>query len=207
MITLEKVKYLIFDFGGVLIDLGGKHTGNPTILAKIFNIFEEEATEIWQRNKEELLTGKETPKEFLVRINKSFGGIVDTNEAYELWKKLNRIEGHQVNWELLNYTKLLRGKYKLCILTDRADLNVENSEFFNLIVKHFDDIYESFKIGFKKTDEEAFLYVLKKINAKPEECIIIDDFQANIDVANRIGLKGIVYTNFPQLKKDLQILI
>jgi len=207
MTVPKKVKYIIFDFGGVLIDLGGKYTGNPANLAKIFNISEEKSMEIWKENKEKLLTGKETPKEFLTRINKSLGSFIDVSESYEIWKKSNRIEKHQINWGLLDYTKLLRGKYKIYILTDTVDLDDETSELFNLIVRHFDGIYESFKIGYKKTDEEAFLYILKKINAKPEECIIIDDFQGNIAVANRIGLKGIIYTTLYQLKKDLQFLI
>ena len=140
-------------------------------------------------------------------MNESLRSFIDVNESYETWKRLNRIERHQVNWELLDYTKLLRKKYRIYILTDTVNLDDETSELFSLIVKHFDGVYESFKIGFRKTEEEAFLYVLEKINAEPEECIIIDDFQGNIDVANRIGLKGIVYTTLYQLKKDLQFLI
>ncbi len=53
---ISMYKHIIFDFGGVFLDLGGKHTGIPNDLSKIFNISEGEASEIWKDNKERLLT-------------------------------------------------------------------------------------------------------------------------------------------------------
>jgi len=43
-------KHIIFDFEGVFLDLGGKHSGIPHDLARIFNISEEKASEIWKNN-------------------------------------------------------------------------------------------------------------------------------------------------------------
>lgn len=202
MAISKKVKHLIFDFGGVFLDLGGKYTGVPAILAKIFNISEKKAAEIWKKNKEKLLIGKETPKEFLIRVNNDLKSFIDIDESYEIWKKLGRVKKGRINWDLVDYVKSLRKKYKIYIFTNTVDLDNRASKWFGSIAKHFDNIYKSFEMGYKKPNKEAFLHVLGKINAKPEECIFIDDFQENIDATNEIGIKGVLYTTLGQLKKD-----
>lgn len=196
------IKHIIFDFGGVFLDLKGKHTGVPANLAKIFNIPEEKAVEIWQENKNDLLIGKETPKEFLVRINALLRVSLDLDKTHESWVALNRIEKSDINWPLVKYVENLKNKYQIHMLTNVIDLDNANSEWYNAIVKYFYNIYRSFEIGYKKPNKEAFLYVLEKISAKPEECVFIDDIQVNVDAANVLGIKGILYTNFDQLEKD-----
>ena len=79
-------KHIIFDFGGVFLYLGGKHTGVPKDLARVFNISEQKASEIWKNNKEKLLTGQETPKDFLASMNTQLGLHLDITEAYTAWK-------------------------------------------------------------------------------------------------------------------------
>lgn len=197
-------KHIIFDFGGVFLDLKGKHTGIPSQLSKIFNISEESAAEIWKENKEKLLIGQETPKEFLARIIEKHGFSANPDEAYKLWEKNNKMEKSDINWDLVDYVESLKGKYKIHMLTDTIDLDNGNSEWFSSITKHFENIYKSFEIGHKKPNKEAFLYVLQKITAKPEECIFVDDLAANVDSANKLGIKGLLYTNLDQLKRDLE---
>src|SRR5258708_35729781 len=92
------IQHIIFDFGGVFLDLGGKHTGVPVQLAKIFNISEEQASVIWKANKIDLLTGKETPKEFLSKVNNILGASIDSDHAHEQWKALNKMEKSQIDW-------------------------------------------------------------------------------------------------------------
>src|SRR3989344_3953563 len=200
------IKHLIFDFGGVFLDLGGKHTGVPNDLAKIFNISEEKATEIWKEHKEGLMIGKETPEEFLMRISIQLGNPINIKEAHEDWKKLNEMEKEKIDWELVDYVESLAKNYKIHMLTNVAGIDSKNSEWFGVIAKHFNNIYKSFEIGHKKPNKEAFLHVLEQINAKPEECVFVDDLQVNIDAANELGIKGILYTNLDQLKEDFDSL-
>lgn len=200
------IKHIIFDFGGVFLDLGGKHTGIPVNLAEIFGITEEKAAEIWTDNKDKLLTGKETPKDFLIRTNSYLKTSINVDKSYEIWKNLNKINKNQVNWDLVSYAESLSKKYQLHMLTDNIDLDNGASEWFYLIAKHFKNIYKSFETGRRKPNKDVFLYVLEKINSKPEECIFVDDLQKNIDSANDIGMKGMLYTNLDQLRKDFTIL-
>ena len=59
------IKHIIFDFGGVFLDLNKSGMGVPTQLSKIFNIPVDVADKFWNENKEKMLIGKETPKDFL----------------------------------------------------------------------------------------------------------------------------------------------
>ena len=200
------VKHIIFDFGGVFLDLKGKHTGVPANLAKIFNIPEEKAAKIWQENKNDLLIGKETPKKLLIRMNALLGVSLDPDITHESWIALNKMEKNDINWPLVEYVENLKDRYQIHMLTNVVALDNTNSEWYNSAIKHFHNIYRSFEIGHKKPNKEAFLHVLEKISANPEECVFIDDIQVNVDAANTLGIKGILYTNFDQLEKDFSAL-
>jgi len=200
------IKHLIFDFGGVFLDLGGKHSGIPSQLAVIFNIPLDQADKIWSENKIDLLTGKEAPKDFIKRISKLLKISLDIEKANQEWERLNKMEKSQINWDLVDYVKSLKSKYQIHILTDTINVDAGNSAWFVDISKHFQNIFKSFEIGSKKPDKNSFLYVLKKIGANPDECVFVDDFQKNVESANEIGLKGILYSNLSQLKKDFSVL-
>ncbi len=197
-------KHIIFDFGGVFLDLGGKHSGIPHDLARIFNISEEKASEIWKNNKGKLLTGQETPAEFLAAMNKTLGLHVDVDRAYEEWKSYNRAEKEQIDWNLLEYVRQLKKNYKIHILTDAIDLDRSSSKWTNEVDSHFENVFKSYEEKLKKPDKEAFLNAIAKINAKPEECIFVDDFPANVASANELGMTGIIFTNLNSLKAEFK---
>ncbi len=200
------IKHLIFDFGGVFLDLGGKNGKIHYNLEKVFNISEEKALELWKEHKEKLIIGTETLEEFLTRVGILLNHPISASEAHELWKQVNKVEKESIDWDLVNYVESLKKNYKIHMLSNAIDLDAGNSEWEHLIYKQFDNIYKSFGIGHKKPNKEAFLHVLEKINAKPEECVFIDDLQVNINAANDLGIKGILYTNLEQLKEDFETL-
>src|SRR3989344_979313 len=200
------IKHLIFDFGGVFLDLGEENGKIHYNLEKVFDISEEKALEIWKEHKGKLIVGSETPEEFLTRVGAILNHPISASEAHELWKKVNTMEKDSIDWALVDYVESLKKNYKIHMLSNAIDLDAGNSEWEDLIHKHFDNIYKSFGIGHKKPNKEAFLHVLEKINAKPEECVFIDDLQINIDAANELGIKGVLYANLNQLKEDFESL-
>ena len=200
------IKHLIFDFGGVFLDLGGKNGKIHYNLEKVFDISEEKALELWKEHKEKLIVGSETPEEFLMRVGVVLGHPINVVEAHELWRQVNKMEKGSIDWDLVSYVESLKKNYKIHMLSNAIDLDASNAEWEHLIHKQFDNIYKSFGIGHKKPNKEAYLHVLEKINAKPEECVFIDDLQVNINAANELGIKGILYTNLNQLKEDFETL-
>jgi len=67
-----------------------------------------------------------------------------------------------------------------------------------------DDYLLSGMVGVAKPDAEIFRLFLQRIDRRAEDCVFIDDSQANIDAANRLGFTGLLYTTPQRLRSDLE---
>ncbi|MCD6366622.1 MAG: YjjG family noncanonical pyrimidine nucleotidase [Bacteroidales bacterium] len=93
--------------------------------------------------------------------------------------------------ELLDY---LFPKYPLYILTNGFK-EVQHKKLKNInLKKYFTGIFTSDEIGYPKPNPEFFSFVLDKISAKPEHCIMVgDDLQTDILGAKNMSIKGIYF--------------
>lgn len=71
----------------------------------------------------------------------------------------------------------------------------------------FNAVIISSKVGLIKPDLRIFELMLEKLNIRPDETIFIDDIIRNVEAANNIGIKGIHYQNYQQLKIELDKLL
>ncbi len=55
-----------------------------------------------------------------------------------------------------------------------------------------------------KPDEEIYLHLLNEYDLIAGECIFIDDFDKNIDTANRLGFKTILFRNIEDCVKQFE---
>jgi len=69
---------------------------------------------------------------------------------------------------------------------------------------YFSRVFLSYELGYSKPSAEAYRFVLKELGVKPEEAVLIDDKQENIDGARALGMHGILYKGAVQLKADLE---
>lgn len=200
---MQKVKHIIFDFGGVFLNLNGKKSGASSQLASVFNIPVNEADKIWEENKKDLLEGKESPKDFLVKNFLQNKNEINLDEVYEKWRELHRFGKERIDWDLVEFVEILKEKYQIHMLTDAINFNYDRPDWMDKIEKNFDNIFRSFEIGRRKPDKETFLHVLEKIKAKPEECVFIDDIKANTDAAEELGIKAILFDGHIKISSDL----
>ena len=62
----------------------------------------------------------------------------------------------------------------------------------------------SCEYGYLKPEREAYESFFGKFGLKPEECLFIDDTQANIEAGVRLGMQGIVYRgDVEELRQEL----
>lgn len=100
---------------------------------------------------------------------------------------------------LINFKN--QGNFNFYILSNINELHAERFEhdLDKLIIKDlwqkeiFNKIYYSHIIGFRKPDSNAFEFVLKDSKLNRKETIFIDDLGANIDAAESLGIKGILF--------------
>ena len=144
-------------------------------------------------------------QEMLDTINK----ILNTNYSIKLIDEISKVIGKYWIEDVIlkeNILSKLSEKYDLYIYTNyfhEAQKNrIENIGYS----KYFKKIFGADEYG-SKPFRQSFENVLKEIDAKPEECIMIgDDKSRDIQAANNIGMKSILFDyNGKRDKKELKL--
>jgi putative hydrolase of the HAD superfamily len=58
----------------------------------------------------------------------------------------------------------------------------------------FDAVVISAEVGMRKPEERIFRHTAARIGLAPEECVFIDDIEANVAAAEAIGMTGVLHT-------------
>jgi putative hydrolase of the HAD superfamily len=116
-----------------------------------------------------------------------------------------------------------RWPYHLDTIPEIKDLFCSLSKSYNVLIlsnfqdKPFDKLLEahpflklangmvvSGKVKYVKPEPEIYTLMLDNHNIKAEETIFIDDREANIVAANKLGINGILFTSPQELMTDLK---
>lgn len=71
----------------------------------------------------------------------------------------------------------------------------------------FKTIFSVQDIGYKKTDPEAYEYILKRLDKTADETVFIDDTLKNIETARQVGIHTILYKDNATLFYSLSNLL
>lgn len=95
--------------------------------------------------------------------------------------------------------------YKIYVLSNWSKIS------YSLLERHhpetlrlFDGIVTSGEVGVKKPDRKIYEHLLIKYNLNAQDCIFIDDQQENIDMAERLGITGILCNEFSRVEYHLK---
>jgi len=69
---------------------------------------------------------------------------------------------------------------------------------------HFDGRVVSCEVGYSKKDGVIYDILLEKFALDPAECIFIDDIPRNIQIGEEHGIPGILFTDMPSLRRELE---
>jgi glucose-1-phosphatase len=198
---VKDIKAIIFDLGGVLLDIDYHLTTDAfkNLGVENFNRMysQADANPLFQR----LETGKIKPEEFCQEIMEYVPGVSCEDDVVEAWNSMLL----HFRKESIEELKRLRNKYKVYLL---SNTNYIHFQSFNKTYKEtiggnfidlFDKAYLSHEIGHRKPDSEAYQYVLNENNLKPAETLFIDDSIQNIEAADKLGIKTIF------LKMDMRV--
>lgn len=58
----------------------------------------------------------------------------------------------------------------------------------------FDAVVISGEVGMRKPEPRIFLHAAQLLGLEPQECVFIDDIQANITAAEQLGFTGVLHT-------------
>jgi 2-haloacid dehalogenase len=197
-----KIKNIVFDFGGVLVDW------NPRYLFKdhFQDTNEMEAflknicTEEWNIEQDR---GRSL-SEATIELQKKFPEYsASISLYYDKWEEMlkGEISG------TVSILHKLKNKYKLYGLTnwssETIDIAYRRFSFF----KEFDGIVVSGLENLIKPDKRIYQLLLKRYYIKAEECIFIDDNVNNVKAAEELGFYTIHFKNATQLEANLSTLL
>ena len=188
------MKHLLFDFGGVLVDLDKQ---------RCINAFKDLGFDIlpylgtYQQGGffSDMERGKITVDEFCDIIRKKSGNANLTNEQIvEAWKRYLL----DVPAERLEMLLRLKEKYTLHVLsnTNPVHWNMAVEGYFRYkglkVEDFFDKIFLSCELGVEKPEPEIFEKVVKGIGCSAEDILFFDDSEVNCEAARQCGLQAVL---------------
>lgn len=116
--------------------------------------------------------------------------------------------GDVIDRNLLAFYQALRPKYKVGVISNAWNglrQYMEREKFADV----FDSIVISAEVGVAKPAEKIYRIALEKFGVKANEAVFVDDFIENIEACEKLGMKGIHFTDadsaIKQLKKILAL--
>ncbi len=186
------ISTIIFDWGGVLALADNALAAKK--LAKKYGINEKELAK-GLANFERQFEASKNYRGYFSRVCETYG-----IPRKEIETALNAAHATHM---LQVAKKLKRLGWPLYLLSDQMHFRTLYIKKHNDL-SFFDRLFFSSEIGFVKPEKGAFLYVLKKIKRKPQQCLFIDNNVKNVKAAKKLGMNVILFESESQFKSELK---
>lgn len=185
------INTIIFDFGGVILDIDYKKLVEE--FAKLgISDFDKYYSQHEQENLfDELEIGKISPTTFRERLNLIFKKQLTYEELDSAWNSILL----DLPESRINLLKNVKKNYKIFLLSNTNEIHYNSyikqlNEFgYDDFDKIFDKAYFSFRMGLKKPDKDIFKKVIIEQNLDIDKTLFIDDSLQHIESAKSIGLQ------------------
>jgi epoxide hydrolase-like predicted phosphatase len=113
-------------------------------------------------------------------------------------------EGDQLDLELVNYIRSLRGRYKIGLLSNAfSDLRQVVTSRLSFS-DAFDDMVISAEVNLVKPDARIYQVALQRLGVTAQEAVFIDDMLRNVEGARSQGMKAIHFRQRSQAMAELE---
>lgn len=204
---MQKIKNIIFDLGGVIMNIDFKQTALAFAKLGIGNFSEYYTLQSVTPLFENLETGTISPAEFYSEFRKLVNLSLSDSDITTAWNALLL----DFPLERIIWLKKIKQKYNIYLLSNTNEIHynaftntykkeIQDGEFDELFI----NAYYSHKLGLRKPSKEIFETVLQKENLTASETLFIDDSEANVKGAQSIGLQTI-YLPSPKTILELDL--
>ena len=195
------LRAVVFDYGMVL-------TGpqDPTAYAELLRITGLTSARLdsfYWADRHAYDEGKLTGLAFWQKISRDAGLNLDQSaiEELNLWDA--RMWTTQNDAMLAWQQQLKKRGILTAILSNMGDNVHANMEREFDWLSQFDALVWSYQLLMAKPDPAIYRYVLKELGTRPEETLFIDDRQVNVDAADAMGMRGVLFSTVEKLRADL----
>lgn len=188
---MQKIQTIIFDLGGVIINLYVEKT--IAGFAQLSGLSEKEVEEaylsadVFKQYEKGLISDDEFRQKLQVQFN-----LKATNE--EIDKAWNAMLG-EIPQDGIESIKRLKQNYKCIVLSNTNAIH--ESAFHKILAESFPyqhlndlfhEVYFSHDLNQRKPDQEIYQNVLSLSQTEATEALFMDDGQINLDSASKLGI-------------------
>ena len=188
----DRITTLIFDLGGVIVDLAPEQTLHE--FARLARKPVEEIVRIYTRHAVFYAyeTGKIDAREFRDSIRTLFELNASDQEIDRCWNAM--LLG--IPQEKLTMLTILKKQFTTIALSNTNSIHLAYiNEIIlkgNVLDAYFHHTHYSHDVGMRKPEQEIYKYVLKKHALIPEQTFFLDDNVDNINAASAVGIKTLL---------------
>ncbi len=190
-IDLNSYKNIIFDLGGVLLNIDYNLTvkafeqlGIPSFQKLFSQAYQEDLFDIYEK-------GQISSQEFRDTLNQILKKQVSNTELDAAWNAM-LLNFPPARLEIL---KKVNQTHRTFLLSNTNEIHI--GWFNNALLQqfgipdladYFEQVYLSYKIHLRKPDSAIFDYLLKTKELNPFETLFIDDSIQHIESAKKLGI-------------------
>lgn len=197
---MARIEAGIFDFSGVMTTspLDGVHAYEASLglergrLLKLIvgDDYAVDGDSPWHRLERGEIPGKEFWRHFEGEARARLGVEVSMSDFLRTFLSTYRVRDRMVD-----LVRSLRGKVRTGLLTNNVR---EFAGFWRAMIpveEIFDEVIDSSEVGLRKPDPRVFELALDRLGSEPRSTFFVDDFEANVDAARKLGIVGITFTD------------
>ncbi len=190
------IKGILFDLGGVLIQLGG--------INKMMEWTGWDHDKLWRcwlasPSVRRFESGKITTKEFGLALVEEFNLPVQADDFLALFASWPQGVNPGAE-ELLGRVGAL---YPLGCLSNTNSLHWNYLIERTPLIDYFDYLFPSHYTGLLKPDRLSFTNAAEKMGLQPDQLLFLDDNQINIEGATKVGMRSYLVNNAIQAQNIL----
>lgn len=194
------IKAIIIDLGNVIIDISFDNVIKEmaAISGKNYKLLKPQFK--IDKAHRDFETGAIDEETFRQHWNKMFDVSLSKKQFYQVWNAVFL----KVRLEMNALLKKLKKNYRIVLL---SNTNETHHHYFKTVCKkelaQFEKLFYSFEMDCRKPDAEIYHKVLDYLNLSASNCLFLDDTKANLVAAEKVGIKGLLVTDFPQMLVDM----
>ena len=205
---MKHLKAIIFDFGGVLLDLHISKTEEA-----MSKLLKTEIVAPYKDNYKKITLALEKgqihPEAFIHAVQSMCKPIPQGKEVVDAWNAM------LCGWQEDKFTLLdeLKKKYQIYLLSNTNQIHLDfvlnelksEHQIFDFEDRFFNHCFYSHKMNAWKPEKSIYHQVEKYIELDHEEFIFIDDNANNINSAKELGWQAYLHPTNSELRKTLEI--
>ncbi len=190
---MENISTIIFDLGGVIMDIDVKKTLNAFSGLGLQNVHEFFGHGFAASFFSDHEAGRISDEKFIQEIKNLLGGDVPDEAVIDAWNALLL----RFPPERIRLLKELKNKYRLFLFSNTNAIHQEKfSEIYRQafpgeLDDHFEKAYYSHVLGQRKPDLAGFEQIIDENRLDPKQTLFVDDALMNVEGAIKAGLKGL----------------